>query len=108
MGKNELAQHLNRSDLGWVERFWAGRVAMSCCMFARALPTLHYPSFPPSLSRSLGPFAGLQKRLFGVPKLEDANLAGTKEAQARESARERERERVTEWGSGSGQEPSSR
>ncbi|CAJ1331141.1 unnamed protein product [Effrenium voratum] len=37
MGKSELAQHLNRSDLG------------------------------------------LQKRLFGVPKLEDANLAGTKE-----------------------------
>ncbi|CAL1137289.1 unnamed protein product, partial [Cladocopium goreaui] len=37
MGKSELAQHLNRSDLG------------------------------------------LQKRLFGVPKLEDANMAGTKE-----------------------------
>eukprot|EP00931_Biecheleriopsis_adriatica_P085364 TRINITY_DN5975_c0_g1_i1.p1 TRINITY_DN5975_c0_g1~~TRINITY_DN5975_c0_g1_i1.p1 ORF type:complete len:1499 (+),score=431.09 TRINITY_DN5975_c0_g1_i1:1236-5732(+) len=37
MGKSELAQHLNRSDLG------------------------------------------MQKRLFGVPKLEDANLAGTKE-----------------------------
>jgi len=40
MGKNELAQHLNRSDLG------------------------------------------LQKRLFGVPKLEDANLAGTKEGES--------------------------
>ncbi|CAE8691232.1 unnamed protein product [Polarella glacialis] len=37
MGKSELAQHLNRSDLG------------------------------------------MQKRLFGVPKLEDANKAGTKE-----------------------------
>lgn len=37
MGKSELAQHLNRSDLG------------------------------------------LQKRLFSVPKLEDANMAGTKE-----------------------------
>ena len=26
------------------------------------------------------PFSGLQKRLFSVPKLEDANMAGTKEA----------------------------
>mmetsp|Transcript_68629 Transcript_68629/g.146956 ORF Transcript_68629/g.146956 Transcript_68629/m.146956 type:complete len:1911 (+) Transcript_68629:89-5821(+) len=38
LGKSELAQHLNRSDLG------------------------------------------MQKRLFGVPKLEDANRAGTKES----------------------------
>eukprot|EP00434_Breviolum_minutum_P014203 symbB.v1.2.012523.t2/scaffold852.1/size193270/1 len=39
MGKNELARHLNKSDLG------------------------------------------MQKRLFGVPKLEDANKAGTKESE---------------------------
>ena len=33
-----------------------------------------------SFHRFDGGWRGLQKRLFGVPKLEDANMAGTKEA----------------------------
>ena len=46
-------------------------------------PTPHFQSYPwvtERLSTVLTVVRGLQKRLFGVPKLEDANMAGTKEA----------------------------
>ena len=130
MGKSELAQHLNRSDLGSGDRTDAGTAQNnrgSFCedakrdvsmMRPRSIPTdlwiwvmrlwtetrcscrrsrkhrtghlrhplessvlqpihLHLP-LPPIASSARAP-RGLQKRLFGVPKLEDANMAGTKE-----------------------------
>ena len=74
MGKNELAQHLNKSDLG---NACGLRISSNDFLVLVASAALD-EAFPHvAVTRC---FEGLQKRLFGVPKLEDANMAGTKEA----------------------------